>query len=51
MKTMKNTKNFTANLEEQINKPFENDDNLLSLAWSMSSYMQLDSCSPVYVLL
>lgn len=36
--------------EEKLNKPFADDDRLLHMAWSLSAYVGMDECTPVYVL-
>ncbi len=48
-KNNKNTKRKTT-IEEQFNRPFEKDGDLLRMAWSLSSYAGMDACTPVYVL-
>lgn len=35
---------------EKLNKPFVDDDRLLHMAWSLSAYVGMDDCMPVYVL-
>lgn len=36
-------------LEQRLNKPFQDDDQLMEMAWSVSTYVSMDCCSPVYM--
>jgi hypothetical protein len=37
-------------LEEKFNKPFVDDDRLLHMAWSLSTYVGMDDCMPIYII-
>lgn len=44
-------KKSSESLERRLNEPFEKDEKLMRMAWSMSSYVAMDSCSPIYLVL